>query len=79
MKNDTAVHTNYFIMSVKQQIPYSSGIFFITFTKARWIPLFQITHSYDLVYSFFDYLKSKGHFINAFAIMPEHVHALIAF
>ncbi|MBL7771461.1 MAG: hypothetical protein JNM95_01215 [Chitinophagaceae bacterium] len=66
-------------MSVKLQIPYSSGIFFITFTNARWIPLFQITDSYDSVYSFFDYLKSKGNFINAYVIMPEHVHALIAF
>jgi REP element-mobilizing transposase RayT len=66
-------------MSVKLQIPYSSGIFFITFTNAQWIPLFKLTNSYDLVYTFFDYLKSKGHFINAFVIMPEHVHAIISF
>ena len=27
----------------------------------------------------FDHLKSKGHFINGYVIMPNHLHALIAF
>ena len=34
---------------------------------------------YDIVYKWFDYLKSQGHFINAFVIMPNHVHAVISF
>ncbi|RYF38455.1 MAG: hypothetical protein EOO38_24740, partial [Cytophagaceae bacterium] len=37
------------------------------------------THSYDLVYKWFDILKSWGHFINGYAIMPNHFHALMAF
>ena len=34
---------------------------------------------YDIVYKWFDYLKTQGHFINAFVIMPNHVHAVISF
>ena len=41
--------------------------------------LIDITNSYDLVYNWFDYLKSKGHFITGYVIMPNHVHATIAF
>jgi REP element-mobilizing transposase RayT len=41
--------------------------------------LFEITQSYDLVYKWFDVLKSSGHNILGYVIMPNHVHALIAF
>ena len=34
---------------------------------------------YNIVYKWFDYLKAQGHFINAFVIMPNHVHAVISF
>ena len=36
-------------------------------------------NGYDLVYKWFDHLKSQGHFINAFVIMPNHVHTVISF
>jgi REP element-mobilizing transposase RayT len=41
--------------------------------------LFEITNGYDIVYKWFDYLKSKGHYIIGYVIMPNHVHALIGF
>jgi REP element-mobilizing transposase RayT len=66
-------------MPVKQTIPYNSGIFFITFTCHQWLPLIDKTNGYDIVYNWFDHLKSKGHFINGFVIMPNHVHVLISF
>ena len=66
-------------MSVRNKIPYNSGIFFITFTCARWTPLFEITNGYNFVYKFFDILKSGGHFVNAYVIMPDHVHAILSF
>ena len=66
-------------MPVKQTIPYNSGIFFITFTCHQWLPLIDKTSGYDIVYNWFDHLKSKGHYINGFVIMPNHVHALISF
>lgn len=39
---------------------------------------FFYTNAYDVVYKWFDYLKSKGHFINGFFLMPNHLHAIIA-
>ena len=66
-------------MPVKQKIPYDYGVFFITFTCFRWLHLFEITNSYDLVYKWFDVLKEKGHYIVGYEIMPNHLHAVIAF
>jgi REP element-mobilizing transposase RayT len=66
-------------MPVKQQITEPDGVYFITFTCHQWLPLIAQTNSYDLIYNWFDYLKSKGHYINGFVIMPNHVHALISF
>ncbi len=66
-------------MSVRKKIQKSNGVFFITFTCARWLPLFQITDGYDTLYKWFDYLKEKGHHIIAYVIMHNHVHVLIAF
>ena len=66
-------------MSVRRKIGQSNGVFFITFTCARWMPLFQITDGYNAVYKWFDYLKEQGHYIVGYVIMPNHIHALIAF
>lgn len=66
-------------MPVKHTIPYNSGTFFITFTCYQWLHLFDKANGYDIVYHWFDHLKSKGHFINGYVIMPNHVHALISF
>ena len=43
------------------------------------MPLIDKVDGYNIVYKWFDYLKSQGHFINAFVIMPNHVHAVISF
>jgi REP element-mobilizing transposase RayT len=66
-------------MSTKRQIPDSDGVYFITFTCFKWLPLFEIINGYDIVYNWFDYLKGKGHYIIGYVIMPNHVHALIGF
>ena len=66
-------------MPVKQQITEPDGVYFITFTCYQWLPLIAQTNSYDLVYNWFDHLKSKGHYIAGYVIMPNHVHALIGF
>jgi REP element-mobilizing transposase RayT len=51
---------------------------FITFTCYRWLPLFEITRSYDLVYKWFEYLKTeKQADILSYVIMPNHFHAII--
>ncbi|MDB5120013.1 MAG: hypothetical protein JWN56_1231, partial [Sphingobacteriales bacterium] len=66
-------------MPVRRTIHESQGIYFITFTCARWVKLFQLTQSHDLVYNWFNYLTAQGHHIIGYVIMPNHVHALIAF
>ena len=66
-------------MSVRKQIPYKFGSFFIPITNASWLPLFENGNAYDVVYNWFDYLKSQGHYINAFVLMPNHLHAIISF
>lgn len=66
-------------MPVKRTIPYSFGTFFITFTCARWLPLIERVNGYDIINKWFDHLKKSGHYINAYVIMPNHVHAIISF
>ncbi|MEX6686545.1 hypothetical protein QTN47_03515 [Danxiaibacter flavus] len=66
-------------MSVRKLIPETDGVYFITFTCARWLPLFKIINGYDVVYNWFNVLKQKGHFIIGYVVMPDHVHAIIAF
>ncbi len=65
--------------SVRREIPEHDGIYFISATCARWLDLFEVADGYGVVYEWFDYLKSKGHYIVGYVIMPNHLHALIAF
>lgn len=66
-------------MPVKRQITETDGVYFGTFTCIHWLPLIAQTNSFDMVYNWFNHLKSKGHYIAGYVIMPNHVHALIAF
>lgn len=66
-------------MSVRTIIPALEGVYFITFTCKDWLPLFSLCNAYQVVYNWFDYLKSERHYIIAYIIMPNHVHAIIAF
>ena len=55
------------------------GLYFITFTCCQWLPLFELIQAYDEVYKQFDLLRSEGHFVAGYVIMPNHIHVLIAF
>jgi len=66
-------------MPVRTNMPYNTGLYFITFTCYKWLPLIEQTRSFDLVYKWFDYLKTQGHSITGYVIMPNHIHALIDF
>lgn len=66
-------------MSVRKKIDETEGIYFVTFTCYRWLPLIDIVNGYDIVYQQFDYLKRCGHYIIGYVILPNHVHAIIAF
>jgi len=66
-------------MTVRRETRVKEGLFYITMTCFDWLNLFEITNGYNLVYKQFDNLKNEGHFINGYVIMPNHLHALIAF
>jgi REP element-mobilizing transposase RayT len=66
-------------MPVRRAITEPDGVYFITITCARWVSLFQLTNGYDIVYNWFDYLKQQRHYITGYVIMPDHLHAVIAF
>jgi REP element-mobilizing transposase RayT len=53
------------------------GIYFITFTCHRWLPLIEACDGYGSVYTFFQALQEKGNTINAYVIMPNHLHFLL--
>jgi len=66
-------------MAVRTPAKQAEGLYFITLTCCQWLALFEITNGYDAVYKWFDYLKSKNHFVKGFVIMPNHLHVLIDF
>jgi hypothetical protein len=66
-------------MPVRTNIHGNDGIYFITITCARWLPLFEKVQGYDIVYNWFNYLKASGHYVTGYVIMPDHLHALIGF
>lgn len=65
-------------MAVRRKIFVPNEIYFITFTILGWKNVFINDKYCDLVYKFFDYLKTKyGNGIYGYVIMPNHVHMLI--
>jgi putative transposase len=48
-------------MPVKRTIPHNSGMFSITFTCYQWLSLIDKVNGYDIIYNWFDHLKSEGH------------------
>jgi REP element-mobilizing transposase RayT len=57
----------------------NNSLFFITFTFYNWLPLFEKTKAYDLVYKWFDHLHENNFYVSGYVIMPNHVHALLYF
>jgi REP element-mobilizing transposase RayT len=55
------------------------GIYFVTFTSYHWLPLFELTNAYNLVYNWFDILTAKGHVVLCYVIMPNHLHLILYF
>ena len=66
-------------MPSKRIIPFNNGMFFITFTCHQWLPLIERVKGHDIIYNWFDHLKSKSHFINGYVLMPNHFHVIISF
>ncbi len=66
-------------MAIKYKHTDEFSTYFVTFTCYKWIPLFEKTSSYDLVYNWFKILNQEGVDIIAFVIMPNHLHVILHF
>ena len=66
-------------MAVRTTINDEDKLFFITFTCYEWYPLIEFTDGYDLVYKWFEYLKSKNIEVVGYVIMPNHIHCVLSF
>ena len=55
----------------------TEGIYFITFTCYKWLPLIEASGGYDIVYNFFDVMKRKWHTLLAYVIMLNHIHIIL--
>jgi len=56
----------------------TDNTWFVTFTNHNWIPLFQITETYHLVYKWLKLINERYSIKTlAFVIMPNHVHFLL--
>ncbi len=67
-------------MSVCKWHSEDAPLYFVTFTCYEWLPLFQITNGYDLVYKWFRYLKeTKNIQVTAYVIMPNHLYPILFF
>jgi len=65
-------------MAIRTQHQITDNTWFITFTCHNWIPLFEITQSYDLVYKWLKLADQKYQIKTlGFVIMPNHVHLLL--
>lgn len=66
-------------MAIKWKHDDSCSMYYCTFTCYDWLPLFKITDGYDMVYSWFDHLKTENYYCIAYVIMPNHIHLLLYF
>jgi REP element-mobilizing transposase RayT len=64
-------------MSTNRAHNNKTSFYFFTLTCCNWISLFELTSLYDNIYKWFDILKKRNVLVNAFVIMPNHLHALV--
>jgi hypothetical protein len=53
--------------------------FTLTFTSHQWLALIELSNKYDPIYQWFDYLKTKNHFVARYVVMSnkyEHNSAI---
>ena len=66
-------------MAIKYKHSEEFTTYCVTFTCYKWISLFEITISYDIVYNWFNILKVGGIDIIGYVSMPNHVHTIMHF
>ncbi len=66
-------------MAVKYKHSDVYSMYFCTFTCYEWMHLFEMTNSYDIVYSWFNILKKGKIEVVGYVNMPNHVHCILYF
>jgi REP element-mobilizing transposase RayT len=66
-------------MAIKYKHSNEYSTYFVTFTCFKWLSLFEITNSYDIVYNWFSILKENAISVIGYVIMPNHVHVIVYF
>ncbi len=65
-------------MAIRIKHEINEDTWFVTFTCHDWLPLFEQTNSYDLIYKWLKLIDDKYHIkTTGFVIMPNHVHLLL--
>jgi REP element-mobilizing transposase RayT len=65
-------------MAIRKLHQLTDNTWFITFTCHDWLPLFETTKSYDLIYNWLKLIDEKHHVKTlSFVIMPNHAHVLV--
>ena len=65
-------------MTIRTRHEVNEDTWFVTFTCHDWLPLFELTNSYDLVYKWLKLIDDKYQIkTTGFVIMPNHVHVLL--
>lgn len=64
-------------MSRNYKFHNPAGIYFVSFAVVNWIDIFVRRQYFDIVIDSLEYcVKSKGLELNAYCIMPSHVHLI---
>jgi len=66
-------------MSIKYKHSDIYSMYFCTFTCYEWMPLIEITNSFDIVYDWFNLLRKENIETVAYVIMPNHLHNILYF
>jgi len=65
-------------MAIRTRHEMNEDTWFVTFTCHDWLPLFELTNSYDLVYKWLNLIDDQYQIkTTGFVIMPNHVHVLL--
>jgi REP element-mobilizing transposase RayT len=62
----------------RYRITSDAAVYYITYSIVEWLPVFTSEAAFRIITDSFNYChKEKGLRINAFVIMPTHLHAIV--
>jgi putative transposase len=62
----------------RYRITSDAAVYYVTFTIVEWLPVFTSEAACSIITDSFNYChREKGLRINAFVIMPTHLHAIV--